>query len=648
VVVEVTVYLWLALLTDLLGRLLRGPGGFERTFCVLVWASVPQLLSVVAFPWANQRWGTLHLWQGFDLVLSVWATVLLLVGLRVSYGFARWKTLLTALPAMGIFWALSLWAWVGVSFSPEASSPWQGTLKAAYPWQQAEGQRVIVFYPRGKSQGEIAKTVQGCDWALEQVCRVLEVQPPSFKVGVFWFPDENLLRRVVRDTIDSPAYAHDREISTAYATWQQMRVAVVHELAHVVIRNRIAGGMDPCALLGEGMASFVQNAVPETAWRNVGGALPRLTTSIPLHTLARDEVFRELAGSDTYAHACAFVRYLINRYGLAKVKQLCRETARGSWQGDTAEHFASAVRKVLGPSLAQLEQEWRQKEAPRTLAAFEEYAAQRPLIKQQGQWRVSLVRAMREKHLAGIERAGWTGRAEAVHLFMLVERLDKKPICRWGEQQTPGDIVRTTGMGGSAAATPGGEEMILGRSTARHECLEEVWLGEPSQEVSVTVLQGRCGKRETLLFRNVPVPSEGKVVAVRQEQVTKAGMKVRLVKVGYMPDDYGHLWVVLERDDPPEKIWFPSLDNREYKAVDERGRPLSPDRFSRVWGGDFWGHAAPSAMGSALFAPIHSIAFHPPSADTRRLTVHYPLYEWVETERSPEFTFDGIPQPLPR
>lgn len=645
-VLMLTIYLWLALLTCLWGRLLRGQNGFEGTFCVLVFASVPFLLPSLVSLWLEQSWLTYHLSRVLNLAALVWTTVLLLIGLRISCRFPRWKAWLTALPMLGIFWILSIVSWFG-------SKP---PLEAAYRWQRVEGQRIILYYPKGKSRETIAKTVQMCDRAMDQVCKVLQVKGLDFKVGVFWFPNDKLLKRIVPSNVHGErSHAHYQSVSTSQDTWEGFRADVPHELAHVVIRHRIASNINACALLNEGLATFVQNAVLEAPWHS-----PQVTTYIPLRTLARRDVFydhkqaEEISGY-TYSHACAFVRYLVKRYGLTKFKRLCEKATGNFWgTGDVSETFAQAIEDVYGIPLVRMEWEWRHAEAPNTLYAFPSwtfnghtaqdnrfYSSQRSVVKQQGKWKVTLVRAMWEMHLKQPEKNIYLNQGDAIHVFVLIERLDKKPIHKPGERAA-GDYVTITGDYGNGPAMEAAEKMILGRRAAPHEILYEAGMYEVPKKLTVEVAQGRWEKCYAAVFRNVPIPATGKTITIHQQQINEDGVKAELVKIGYNPDDYRYLWLVLARNDPNKRVWMPSC-----YAIDERGKKIIP--MSNVDSNDdALSHVSTQVKTNARMMSVHSLAFNPPPANARRLTLHYPLYQWVETERSPAFTFDKLPQPMPK
>jgi len=122
-------------------------------------------------------------------------------------------------------------------------------------------------------------------------------------------------------------------------------------------------------LLDEGLAEYVCAQVASGSAHQ-----PQIAVPTPLRVLARHEVFfdwlyvRDASYSSHahYAHAHAFARYLIERYDMAKFKQLCvKAVAHGL--PDAGERLAEAVRAVYDLPLPKLEQEWREAERHRGL-----------------------------------------------------------------------------------------------------------------------------------------------------------------------------------------------------------------------------------------------------------------------------------------
>jgi hypothetical protein len=350
----------LALLAAGIGRLLHERPRFVSLFCLLVFADVPWLLMTGFIWWARQNWMAYRISQVLNLIVLWWTTTLLYQGLRLSYRLSWWKAGLVALPGLLFTWSWTLWFVFG---TPPA-------MKAALPWERAEGQKVTIYYPTDKSPEEVAEIVRGCDRILEPIYRKLEVEPLPFKVDLFLFPDDRVHRWVVGgEDPEGTAYAHDRAISTVYDVWPLIHCTVAHELTHVVIEQQIA--RDLPSFLNEGLATYVQFSVARSAYELEGETPPRRRTQIPLRTLVRGTVFwdREQAvemgghGRAHYDHAAAFVQYLIERYGLDRMKQLCQEWAQATrpvfFPEDESPSFVRIFEKVYGLPLNEVEDRWR-------------------------------------------------------------------------------------------------------------------------------------------------------------------------------------------------------------------------------------------------------------------------------------------------
>src|SRR5579871_3100805 len=140
-------------------RLFHNTSSFERLFCVLAWSGVPSYLARIICPLRDISRVTHYLRKGFILLMLIWTTALLLPALQDTCHLSWWQTALTALPVI---------AALGAVDTAEMSEPPE-TFQASNGWRRARGERVVVFYPPGKSGAEVDEIVQGCDKTLQQV-----------------------------------------------------------------------------------------------------------------------------------------------------------------------------------------------------------------------------------------------------------------------------------------------------------------------------------------------------------------------------------------------------------------------------------------------------------------------------------------------
>lgn len=337
-------------LTRLIGRLLRGSVGFKTIFCILVFANIPSFASSNVYYWSKHSWAAYHLWNAFSFAMLVWTSVLVWVGLRVAYRFGWWKTLLVTLPILGLLWSMQIWSWATSPPPLEAAERWQ------WVWTIEE---TTIFYAKDKGDIHRIKALQVCHQSLKKVCTTLQVEPPSFKVGVFLFPDAKRHERVLlKGNPGSGFYAHERGVSLLDGDAEQIRAPMTLALCHLVAQHRIAPNLHLCPLLNEGLAQCAADS---------DGKPPRVTTSVPLSSLTHSTTFYDpdtRAENEAVAHS--FVHYLVKRYGLEEFKRLCREATHNQWTPIPTQ-LTSSVRKVYGVSLTELEREWRQKATPHIL-----------------------------------------------------------------------------------------------------------------------------------------------------------------------------------------------------------------------------------------------------------------------------------------
>lgn len=337
-------------------KLLRVPARYGALFCIGELSTLATLPSVPLYPLLKGSWAGFQTWNLLLLSMLVWTSLIFVWGLRACCESSLKKAAWSAVPALAVTWGLCLWSWF------EAPP-----LEGAYPWTSRDRGRVRVHVPRRSQPAEVERITAGSEELLAKVARVLEVDPPEFKTGVFLFPSDRLHRKAVpSDWTDPAGFAHPEAISLVYAPWDRIRDTVAHEFAHVVSVHRIAPELGAQPLLCEGLAEYVRDAVSVPSGDAPDEDSLFVTTDTPLRTLSRFEVFYDEQSmdesGDSYPHAGSFVRYLISQYGMERFKRLCREATAGGLWAEPVEELEQAMQRVYSRSLVDLERAWRSEE----------------------------------------------------------------------------------------------------------------------------------------------------------------------------------------------------------------------------------------------------------------------------------------------
>lgn len=236
-------------------------------------------------------------------------------------------------------------------------------LQKALPWLTYEGEGSVLFYLPGEANtlSTVQRKAALFDWALRENYRILHVEPLWFKVHVFLFPDAASLAEAME--WDEPMEGGAAQIHsitlTDHPVPEELHCLAVHELAHVLTLNLF--GWDLPGFLTEGLAVYAQNAVPETAFVNLGVGWDALAISMeePLGALMETPEFN-------YGHAGAYIGYLVtpDTDNLDKLKALCRVIENLHWLPHSTR-FARAIRAVYDVALEELEAAGRQTESER-------------------------------------------------------------------------------------------------------------------------------------------------------------------------------------------------------------------------------------------------------------------------------------------
>lgn len=353
--------LWATLLTWALARLAHETLRFDALLTALSLASAPCLLSTLAFPMRDTGWIALHIWQGLNVVVVVWVSLLTCRGVQACLHSSFGKAAQCSLPALLILWT--------IGYRAHIAQP--TNFRAACHWEVWEGKHARVFTLPGKSQKEISLLARGLDVLIEKDCALLGESPLKFKIDFFCFDDDAQQRWFAGSAEEPENTAHTfwDSITLSYDTWDHLHTQMAHEICHILLANRLTDKVH--GLLDEGLCEYVAHeAVPDA------DALPPMpASSLPLRTLARSDVFfdwdqlheegeeDEDAEWKHYRSAESLTQYLVQRYGMAKFKTLYR---RFAWHGrdrdpdnDEGKQFAHAIQDVYGLSLKELETQWR-------------------------------------------------------------------------------------------------------------------------------------------------------------------------------------------------------------------------------------------------------------------------------------------------
>jgi hypothetical protein len=344
-----TIWILLTFLTLGILRWLGHPLSFEALFCLLVIATLPKFAVWFTCPVRELSLRSLYVWRILAALSLPYMTLRIWETMGAAGSLHGWQTLLTVAPLLTALLAVSIWEIFA----------FPNSLQAAYPWRRAIGKRVVVFYPPGKAAAEAQAIAHAADALVSQIERILDVRAVPFRIGIFLCLNPEDLRRLNKEKglVPGRGYAYAAYISLLYGPWTDIQATVAHELTHTVAKQRLNLHVMP--LLNEGLAEYGRA-------QTGAGSDAAICLPLPLGTLAHRGLFYEWCYVEEpdypwqaqYAHAAALTDYLIGRYGIAKFKELCRQTAYDSKQNPAAQ-LHKAVAGIYGLSLRQLEQNWR-------------------------------------------------------------------------------------------------------------------------------------------------------------------------------------------------------------------------------------------------------------------------------------------------
>ena len=238
-------------------------------------------------------------------------------------------------------------------------------IASAQCWREAEADGVILHYlPDRNPPDVISDKADRFDKALRQNLALFQVEPLSFKVRIYLFPDAVAHGEALGESGPAGfAQALYHGASMVDSTWEDqgpeqwgLKYLAVHEQAHVVHWQGLYGLYYPRmpTLFSEGGAVWAQNQVAETAFVSFGADAPGITDDRSIRTL-----LAEGWGFD-YDHAGAYYGYLLDRVGggMDAMKAFMRRLSLAPGEHDD-ERVDAAMQAVYGLSLEEMELEWR-------------------------------------------------------------------------------------------------------------------------------------------------------------------------------------------------------------------------------------------------------------------------------------------------
>ncbi|MFC2015770.1 peptidase MA family metallohydrolase [Chloroflexota bacterium] len=219
-----------------------------------------------------------------------------------------------------------------------------------FAWSQLDSPHFRFFYVPGSAAGrDLPQLVDLAGRALDHTSDTLDVEFDAqmsiyFIPRIFWqggaaYPEKVQLISYL-----------DRNF-TGIETWSYFSHEGTHALAQDLLQPKEDGG-GPDGVLVEGLAVWASGGhyreEPIDAWAAVVAASEGY---IPLSEL-RAGPFYEFQHETAYLEAASFVKFLIDRYGLDKLKELYGQATSDD------EHDEELVRRLYGRDYAALEEEW--------------------------------------------------------------------------------------------------------------------------------------------------------------------------------------------------------------------------------------------------------------------------------------------------
>jgi hypothetical protein len=235
-----------------------------------------------------------------------------------------------------------------------------------FAWREIERDGVQVFWTGDEpavGQGALDAVVN----ALPEIRAIMPSEPPS-PLRIYVYPTAADLRAGLRLTGRDWVGAHARpelgvilvSAGSPVTAATDLARTIPHELVHLYLYQATGVGYESMPLwLDEGLASLLESELnPIYATR-----LEEATASG--ETIALDDLCYTLPADDdavllAYAQSAAIIRHIQSQYGNQALKQMIVELADGA-------DCQSVTERGLGISLAALNQDWLDQEAPQSL-----------------------------------------------------------------------------------------------------------------------------------------------------------------------------------------------------------------------------------------------------------------------------------------
>jgi hypothetical protein len=201
--------------------------------------------------------------------------------------------------------------------------------------------------------------------AIEEIGSLLDVSPPG-RIRLVFYPDS--ASKTGQTGHIGAGWAAGTTIVEIYN--EQVQLDPFHELSHVLTY----GLGEPPAVFDEGFAVYVSERLGADALEYIGSpgmtvdeATCRAFEAGTAHAIERLVSLEEIGSPESraevaYPQAASLVKFLLERYGLERFRQLFRLATET--EGPAGERTEGALEQALGASLGELEAEWRAEIAP--------------------------------------------------------------------------------------------------------------------------------------------------------------------------------------------------------------------------------------------------------------------------------------------
>jgi|GEM_PF-1324948 len=224
-------------------------------------------------------------------------------------------------------------------------------------WLVSESVHYFIYYRLGSPAAEdIEEISENLDSCFTDVLNQLEVNYEAKIHYYLYNSKEDLQRNTRRDYFGFAS----REFQCAAQIYSSRFTKLnAHETAHIIVCNTI--GMPKLYFLEEGIAEAVAHAHDEWSPGRLSLHCKAkmclyLGRLFSLDTLADNDRFKEIyhseSGHDYYVACGSFVRYLIDRYGLAKFKFLLPRAGENNYK--------KIFQEIYGKNIHDFEKEWHE------------------------------------------------------------------------------------------------------------------------------------------------------------------------------------------------------------------------------------------------------------------------------------------------